>query len=300
MDTNPPDDPAIDFPLYNQHGVSVKSRKDMRYIEIWNATQPGSLIGHTHIDRYPNLMKRIADTCDFLHTARNRPVSILFAPCSVGYEPLSFARELHERGKLQRDFVRIHALDKNGNFIRCAKEFVIPMAAMDAERLSKWAQYLDFTQKSPNALEFNPELTRHIHFNEPQDILDLKRSYDSIVMMNFLYYFDGDNKKQEVLRHIFQKASSTVTIERASFGWNSEICMSTAEESGFVLLNQAIKDVSWELTKKQIYDNIQATFIRAGRAKEVTEIIKSKIMQEREELYSKACTSPKTYPPEIS
>ncbi|MCC6598062.1 MAG: hypothetical protein IT559_04675 [Alphaproteobacteria bacterium] len=278
--------PKIDFPPYEQHGICVSGFKELDHVSIKDTTQP-VMVGHTHVDRHPQLIKSIADVCDHLRNAKKQPVKILFAPCSVGYEPLSFARELSERNKLQPDFVQIHALDKNENFLKCAKEFVIPIATLNKERLRNWLQYLDFTQKSPNTLAFIPEITQHIHFKEAQDLYTHEDVYDALVMMNFFYHIDGEQEKHRILHSAFQKASTALTMDKYSYLENPEICLNVAKENGFVFLNKAMRVGCYDPTPGQLFNHLQATFVRADTAKEIGEILKQKIENERAKIYGK-------------
>lgn len=279
--------PKINFPPYEQHGVHVSGYKEMSHISFKDVTQSDSIGGHTHIDRYPRLMKNIANVCDYLHNAANRSIKILFAPCSVGYEPLSFARELHERGKLKQDFAQIHALDRNENFLKCAGEFAIPLATLDAPRLRNWLPYLDVTDKAPNAVVFTPEITQHIRFEAPQDLCEHEHTYDAVVMMNLVYNIENDQEKRRILSHAFQKADSVLILDKYSYTENPLICHEAAQENGFILLNKAMHGGCYGPTPKQLFDNLQATFIRADLAKDLSLIMRHTIENERARVYGK-------------
>lgn len=279
--------PKIDFPPYEQHGILVSGFKEMSHVSLKDTTQPDSISGHTHIDRYPLLMKNIVHVCDYLRGKTERPVSIMFAPCSVGYEPLSFARELYQQEKYDGNFARIHALDKNENLLKCAREFAVPLPALNGERLQNWLHYLDFSDKSPNTVLFVPEITRHVRFEEPQDLCAHEGVYDTFVMMNLVYNINDDQEKRRILGHAFQKAASVLILDKYSYAENPLICHEAAQENGFILLNKAMHGGCYGPTPKQLFDNLQATFIRADLAKDLSQIMQHTIENERARVYGK-------------
>lgn len=174
----------IPFPSYEKHGVTVTYRAG-GFIELRDQDRPAGIVGTTQLNRNPLMLTRLASASAALLDVAQAPVSVLFGACSVGHEPWSFAKALHDQGMLEKN-INVYGLDVSAAFIACARGEVLPVQAAEKTDAS-WNAHL-IMEGQAGTLRVSPTLTGAVVFHDAEDIRDHEGVYDAVVLSNALYH----------------------------------------------------------------------------------------------------------------
>ena len=199
----------------------------------------GSVEGTTGIDRHKLFLERFAAVSDFLSSTQSRRIKTLFAPSSIGLEPLSFAHKCDLRGLLT-NHVEISALDINPRYIRCFNSKAMPgIITRKIKDDPQWNGYYTASSEDEDTMQFTPKLFNAIDMKRPQSLRNHYDQYDMISTFHMIYHLPkGD--QLEMLRHLCNISNGIIAIDKATFENEPVRITMLMEQEGFAALNARV------------------------------------------------------------
>lgn len=175
----------------------------------------------TYFFRYPLLMDALADY--ILRQPAGSVSNMLFAPCSVGCEPITFAMVADKKGVFDKHpDLKIHALDISEGLMTLAAGRTYPYKQY-GYMPEGYEDYFSL-RKDEGMVDIADSIMRRVRFHPAQDIRQHKpaQPYDGVVCLNLLYHLDKDTAL-DVFNSIVEITRGIVCVNDSNFMTRDDI-----------------------------------------------------------------------------
>lgn len=190
----------------------------------------------TFFFRYPRLMDTLAEY--MLRQPEGSVSNILFAPCSVGCEPITFAMVADKKGVFARHpGLRLNALDISEGLVALAAQGSYPYMQYGYMPEGYEAYYTE--RKDDGMVDIAPEIMKRINFLPAEDVRAHRppKPYNAVVCLNLLYHLDRDTAI-DVFSHIVGMTKGIVCAGDSNFLTRDDITrVMKKEKKSFAVLS---------------------------------------------------------------
>lgn len=185
--------------------------------------------------RFPYLMDKLADYV--LRQPAGSISNLLFAPCSVGCEPITFAMVADKKGVFEKHpDVKIHALDISDGLLKLAAGGTYPYQQYRCPP-DEYQEYFKVREEA-GMVDISEAIMQRVQFLPAQDVRQHKpaRPYDAVVCLNLLYHLDRETALT-VFNSLVSMTKGIICIGDASFMDKDDIVRAMKKQKkGFTAL----------------------------------------------------------------
>jgi len=185
--------------------------------------------------RFPQLMDKLADYV--LRQPTGSISNLLFAPCSVGCEPITFTMVADKKGVFKKHpDVKIHALDISEGLLKLAAGGAYPYGQY-RRPYDEYQEYFSVREEE-GMVDISDAIMQRVQFLPAQDIRAHKpaRPYDAVVCLNLLYHLDRETGLT-VFNSLVSMTKGIICVSDASFMDRDDIARTMKKQKkGFTAL----------------------------------------------------------------